>query len=880
MKGEKELYVISHTHWDREWYEVFQEYRMRLVRMIDRLLDLLETDPSYACFHLDGQTIVLEDYLDIRPQNRGRLARLIREGRLLIGPWYVMPDEFLVSGESLVRNLQIGFSICREYGAEPMPSGYVPDLFGHNNQFPQILRGFGLDNAVLFRGIADYGKDAFRWRSPDGSSVTAFKLCAERAYSNFYFAVRWPFEGRAFDPQEAAERLQALLSRMEPAATSRIYLMMDGVDHIDAEEQLPSILESLRAAFPDLTIRHASWPEFLRAYRAETPALEELSGPLYQIGQHGMNNRVLKNVLSSVVHNKQNNDACERLLTGTAEPLLAFLRAEGDAAATENDVGQREDFLRRAWKTLIQNHPHDSICGCSVTDVHEDMEYRFRQVKAIGGALVKNMGDQLGAALDTRAHEGREGVIVVYNASQAAWNGVTLLQIPVPEDLPVPPTLFDCEGRVLPAQWIAEDHTIEHRYPVKTLIQFEGRRLLTCAVELSLPSFGCATLSYSRRDCPPPGPGDYAVPYENPRRVKGSLRTAPLVYDTGCLEVAFCADGTLDVLEKASGKRYSGLLRLEDGGDLGDGYEYRKPLADTVWHSTRADVAVLSDGPLAAILRIRVYIGGQQADHEVTLTKGSDRLDVRTTIRNTAANHRLRLLFPTFCKADDYHTKTPYAMTRWPVEMNGWENAREEETFVRPSQGVTLLRDGESALAVYAKGLYEVSVSEDASRTLALTLFRAFPNQVASLSSELGRMNRTMTFETALQIRAGLTPAQALTLGEQWRADRLCFAAGIHPGVLPGGVSFLDWRENTGLIQSSYTLQAVSDGESEGEAYVLRAYDASGEGSRAAVVFPRPIRRAFYVDFRGKYLRECAVENNRLLLEAAPSQIISAALRF
>lgn len=133
---------------------------------------------------------------------------------------------------------------------------------------------------------------------------------------------------------------------MEPAATSRIYLMMDGVDHIDAEEQLPTILESLRAAFPDLTIRHASWPEFLRAYQAENPALEELSGPLYQIGQHGMNNRVLKNVLSSVVHNKQNNDACERLLTGTAEPLLAFLRAEGDAAATENDVGQREDFLR------------------------------------------------------------------------------------------------------------------------------------------------------------------------------------------------------------------------------------------------------------------------------------------------------------------------------------------------------------------------------------------------------------------------------------------------------------------------------------------------------------------------------------------------------
>jgi mannosylglycerate hydrolase len=146
------VHFVSHTHWDREWYLTYEQFRLRLVGLIDRLLDLMESRPDFEFFHLDGQTIVLEDYLELRPAQEGRLRKLIEDGRILIGPWYDMPDEFLVSGESLVRNLALGHRLASTFGT-PMPVGYLPDLFGHVAQMPQILRGLGLDNAILWRGF-------------------------------------------------------------------------------------------------------------------------------------------------------------------------------------------------------------------------------------------------------------------------------------------------------------------------------------------------------------------------------------------------------------------------------------------------------------------------------------------------------------------------------------------------------------------------------------------------------------------------------------------------------------------------------------------------------------------------------------------------------
>ena len=145
-------HYVSSAHWDREWYEPFQDYRFRLVHMIDNLLETLQREPDFRYFQSDGQSIMWEDYLEIRPEREEQIRRLAQEGRLRIGPWYVLTDELIVGGESLIRNLQRGLALASKFG-RPSRVGFVSDLFGHTSQLPQILRGFDIDNAFLWRGV-------------------------------------------------------------------------------------------------------------------------------------------------------------------------------------------------------------------------------------------------------------------------------------------------------------------------------------------------------------------------------------------------------------------------------------------------------------------------------------------------------------------------------------------------------------------------------------------------------------------------------------------------------------------------------------------------------------------------------------------------------
>src|SRR5947207_3224835 len=261
-----DIHVVSHTHWDREWYLTYEQFRLRLVALVDRLLDLLDEEPAYEYFHLDGQTIVLEDYLELRPEQERRLRAAITSGRILIGPWYVMPDEFLVSGESIVRNLVRGNRISREFGS-PMPVGYLPDLFGHVGQMPQIWRQIGLDNTILWRGFG--GRDAeYWWEAPDGSRVLMMHLPPE-GYCN---ATRI-----AFDPAAAMARAAEKIGYEGARTRTGQALLMNGVDHVEPHAAIPALIEHLSAE-PDQRARHSTLPAYVAAVRAAVeaakPALE------------------------------------------------------------------------------------------------------------------------------------------------------------------------------------------------------------------------------------------------------------------------------------------------------------------------------------------------------------------------------------------------------------------------------------------------------------------------------------------------------------------------------------------------------------------------------------------------------------------------------
>lgn len=406
------IMLVPHTHWDREWYQTFQQFRIRLVQAVDKLLDILDDDPTFTHFMLDGQTIVLDDYLEIQPQQEARLRQHISSGRVLVGPWYVQPDEFLVSGESLIRNLQIGLQQARNFG-NPMYVGYVPDSFGHIAQLPQLLQGVGIDNAVFWRGVgAEVKKSEFLWQAPDGSTVFVAHLADPIGYSN---ARQMPLA-----PEEFVTRVELLTANILPKALTNTLLFMNGSDHLEIQDGLPATIQAANALmqtidparqgllarlrsdngqngetepYDAIAIQIGTLPQYIASTRREIEheVLQTFTGEL----RSGQYSPLLASVLSSRMWIKQQNTAIEHLLEHWVEPLTAWSWKLG--------APYPEGLLRMAWRYLLQNHPHDSICGCSIDQVHRENAARFAQSQQIGETLLQQAMQQLVRVTDTRA---------------------------------------------------------------------------------------------------------------------------------------------------------------------------------------------------------------------------------------------------------------------------------------------------------------------------------------------------------------------------------------------------------------------------------------------------------------------------------------------
>ena len=397
------LVVVPHTHWDREWYQPFQELRARLVRLMERLLDILERDPAFRHFHLDGQTIVLEDYLEIRPDRRARLRRLIGDGRIAVGPWYVLPDEFLVSGESLIRNLQIGHRLASEFGS-PTKIGYLPDEFGHAAQLPQILAGFGIDSAVVWRGVgAGVSETLFRWEGLDGSAVLSVYLPLS-GYSN----------GRNLP--ETAEELRSHLGEIiaEQAPFRRIpsLLVLDGTDHQEPQAAVPAALEAAVRGLDGVTCEIAPLARFVARARRDPASCKRTAASCAARGER----------LSRPASPRAR--ALEATRLRQQQPPRALRRAARHLGRLLGGERQLVPFPDWAWKLAVQNHPHDSITGCSVDQVHRDMESRFDQVQMVVGQVLA----QALAALIPRLHTmsaAPHTALAVYNPNGEGPNVVT-----------------------------------------------------------------------------------------------------------------------------------------------------------------------------------------------------------------------------------------------------------------------------------------------------------------------------------------------------------------------------------------------------------------------------------------------------------------------
>jgi hypothetical protein len=383
--------LVPHTHWDREWYAPFDEFRERLVSMMDTLIEL--ADAGFPHFHLDGQVAMIDDYLEARPDREGDVGRLAGQGRLSVGPWFTQMDGFLTSGESHFRNLECGLARARELGP-PLEVGYMPDQFGHVGQMPQILRALGVERAVVWRGVPrEIDRTSFWWEAPDGSRVLT-------EYLAFGYFNGEPYR-RLREPEELARAMERSVEQVRPFMVGDRMLVMVGSDHTGPDATLPERVETATSLADGIEARIAGLATHLEGQPdAELPVWR---GELRSSARA----HLLPNVYSARVHQKRERGRVEALVERYAEPL----------AAQVEWVPWPAHELDRAWTLLLWNGAHDSACGCSHDEVALDVEARFAEVRLIAEDIVERSLTSFGSRT-------RSGGVIRYNPSPFEREGV------------------------------------------------------------------------------------------------------------------------------------------------------------------------------------------------------------------------------------------------------------------------------------------------------------------------------------------------------------------------------------------------------------------------------------------------------------------------
>ena len=847
MEKKYTLALVSHTHWDREWYLPFQEFRIRLVRMTDKLLKILDTDPDFKTFVFDGQTIVLDDYLEIRPSQRERIAKYVRSGRLRIGPWYILPDEFLVSAEATVRNLLLGHLSAEEFG-EPMRAGYVPDPFGHISQMPQIMRGFGIDSFFFSRGLGLEKEPMtceFKWRGPDGSEILAVNQPGSYCSACNLGYTRDPDETTQIDYDLAVEQLASHRDKLTPKCATSILLLNNGCDHLDAQPEIPEIIRRANDKLEDSVVVHTSFDEVAKMIWEQRVDLPTYTGEL----RAGKYMPLLPGVLSTRMYIKQANERTQTLLEKWTEPFSALAYAHGKHYENE--------FIWLAWKLCMQNHPHDSICGCSIDQVHREMMPRFDQSRQIGEAMAAEGLSHIASQVNTvfRMPETATPAIVFNALNWEVQEPVTVRMSGLLEH-GKPPGQFvvrDSAGNILPSQVSNPKRTELHRHGLWADWDVSF-------VPGVVPSLGYKAFSIDKVEFKAPG--------------GQSILAGPLVASENAIEndfvkVTVFANGQFDLLDKATGNLFQGCNLFEDTEDAGDEYDYSKAKSSRMITSTGAQgtVSLVDSGEVFATLRVDTELrlpAGLAPDRYtrssegvpcpitvlITVRRNSPRVDIVTEVTNNAKDHRLRAWFPAGVASGVSQTEGQYDVVERPIELpdgkDWWQRPQPE----LPQQSFVNVQGEGRGLTVINQGLPECEVMRPADAIIALTLLRCCQwLSTADLSTRdsgagpeiptpdaqcLGKH----TFSYAVLPHAGdWQEAKVWRQAHQHNVPLRAMLTSVHPGKLPAEQSFLS------VSPENLVISAIKKSDRD-ESVIVRVYNTTAEEVRAELRTSLPIKSA------------------------------------
>ncbi|MBC1489357.1 alpha-mannosidase [Listeria sp. FSL L7-1485] len=826
----KKAHIISHSHWDREWFLPLESLRFKLVTLMDEVEVLLDMEAGFNHFHMDGQMIMLEDYLAVKPAKREKMKQLVTEGKLRIGPWYMLQDAFLTSGEANIRNLQYGLEMAEAFG-HVEKIGYFPDTFGLYGQVPQLMSQAGFDTVVFGRGVNPTGfnnqvfDSAFAskysemfWESPDGSKVLGILLA------------NWYSNGNEIPVEKEAAKIfwDKKLADVERFASTDEWLFMNGCDHQPVQTDIAKAIEVANELYPEIDFVHSHFERYQDAVKEklQPEKLQTVYGELTSQQSDGWS--TLANTASARIYLKQANEKIERLLERLAEPMSVM--------ASEVGVPYPHEYLAFAWKLLMENQIHDSITACSLDEVHREMEIRFEKVEQTTMSLITNAARKLTEQITTS--DAGIPITIFYAGGiklaktiemELETDKIHFSEMPfekIPDELAKLPAqsfrLKTSEGKEIPV--VVESLGIHFNYDLPDRkfrdSYFARKYKLSFTIE-NLPAVGYETI--------------YATDISEIETKEEA--SSEHILENDFLKVEIAVNGTYSMLDKVSGVEALNLGSYEDVGDIGNEYMF-KETGDKLRINTlqsKPAIRVLREDKLGKTIEIQhnLEIPESASDAfadekrrlvwhpertsprsfkrttlkvitEITLNKQDRQLAVRVKIDNQADDHRLRVLFQSGKSSETHQAGSVFeVVTRPNKQVKEWTNPAKDNR----SQG--FVTSGNVVIASH--GLPEYEVSETGEK-IELTLLRAvseigdwgdFPAYEAECHREIiAEFFVMLTDETNIgnsEIPARVNALLAPTFAMQHQSS-------TKEKILPESQNFAKWKASEGLVFSTFKL--------------------------------------------------------------------------
>ncbi len=902
-------HIISNTHWDREWTHTFQRNRMLLVDVLTKTMDLLEENPGYKHFHLDSQTIPLEDCMAVRPDMRPRLEKHIKNGDILIGPWYTLPEMNLIDGESIVRNLLMGHRVAAEWGPV-MKVGYNPMSNGQVSQLPQIYAGFGIDTILFYRGInIETAPTEFWWEAPDGSRAMAMQFPDGRGmfWSHGYLPVvynvwggigeTWPWkwgtpgspvkigDGKEFENTQRTdfyfqENIEKGLTRgrewwvrHKPA---KHLILLEGHDQCPPFVHVPRVIEDFNKLFPQDEMIHANLPNAIKAVRESLPERPTVVGEMRQTNKSGVPNYcyIHPGILSTRMYLKQANRKAENDLFRWAEPAATAAWLLGEPYP--------KPFIDEAIKMLMANHAHDDICGCSIDKIHSDMMYRNSEIESLTDEIVNRSLRAVLSRIDMTG-QGDDALFAgVFNSLPYERNEVAELVIDVPAVIAGEGiTLLDADGKPVPCQvesvrdfgcHINQD-AITRSLPVKRY---------RVQAEVSIPGVGYNVLQVK--------PGAASKPQG------ASILTGDSKLENEHLSVSIKDNGTLEVTCRKTGRTFSDLHSFEDIGDAGNAWLIHDPASNPAFDSLKAKARrrIVSNGPLAATVEIAVTMSlpagltpdfkgrrSETRDMEIvtrlTLRKGSRRLEFETSFDNQVECHRLRALFPSDIATEFSYAEMPFDVVKrqvaLPADAEKWVDRPRPQ---KPQVNFCAVRDEKGGLAVLNQGLTDYEVKDEPRRTIALTLVRGiWQGGIHSTDRLPDRGFQCFGPQTC---RYAVMPFAGSLEEAGVSHEALCFNVPVSFGVC--GTQKGDMARRGGMLEVSsnkLVIHAIKQSE-DGKGVIVRLSNPGDQTINATLSCTLPVSGAKLVSLEEKPAETLKVNDGKIAATFGPRKIVTILL--